>query len=144
MRDRRAPTSERALTLATGGIVQAKAAGQRTELIVYYSGHADPAGLLLGAQRFEYALLRTRLDAIPADVRLVVLDACASGAMLRPKGGTPAAPFVDVGVASGHAYVASAAADELRRSRTGSRRASSRTTSWPACAAPPAPRATGA
>jgi len=107
---------ERALATVTGSILQAQAADPsvRTELVLYYSGHADPAGLLLGSQRFEYATLRRQLDLVPADVRVVVLDACASGALLRAKGGTPVDAFVDVGgAAKGHAYVTSAAADEV-------------------------------
>lgn len=114
LRDPARADLERALALATGLVVQHHARGERTELVVYYSGHADAGGLLLGTERFDYPSLRARLEAVPADVRVVILDACASGAMLRGKGGTPAAPFVDAGeVATGHAYLASAAADEV-------------------------------
>src|SRR6185295_573676 len=59
----------------------------RIEVVVYYSGHADEQGLLLGGDRYSYRSLRDRLDAIPADVRIAVLDACASGAFTRHKGG---------------------------------------------------------
>jgi hypothetical protein len=59
----------------------------RVEVVVYYSGHADDQGLLLGVDRYPYRMLRDRLDAIPADVRIAVLDACASGAFTRLKGG---------------------------------------------------------
>jgi hypothetical protein len=43
-------------------------AGGRTELLVYYSGHADDKGLLLGDDRYSYRSLRDRLDDVPADV----------------------------------------------------------------------------
>jgi len=66
---------------------QARANGIRTELLFYYSGHADAEGLQLGKQHVSYRSLRTALDSLPADVRLGVLDACASGAALRAKGG---------------------------------------------------------
>src|SRR5262245_41476396 len=38
----------------------------RTEVLVYYSGHADEQGLLIGDDRYSYRALRTRLDQIPA------------------------------------------------------------------------------
>ena len=46
------------------------AAGGRTEVVLYYSGHADEQGLLIGADRYSYRTLRDRLDQIPADVRI--------------------------------------------------------------------------
>ncbi len=92
----------------------AEEAGERTELLVYYSGHSDEEGLLPTGELYDYRTLRGELDAIPADVRLLVLDSCASGAMVRQKGGTMRAPFlVDESVAvSGHAYLTSSSADE--------------------------------
>src|SRR5512143_2911950 len=79
-----------ALDQVSARIVAGKRAGNgggRTELLVYYSGHADEKGLLLGDDRYSYGSLRERLDRIPADVRIAVLDACASGAFIRIKGG---------------------------------------------------------
>jgi hypothetical protein len=68
--------------------------GGRVEVVVYYSGHADEKGLLLAEDRYSYRTLRDRLDQIPADVRIAVLDACASGAFTRRKGGRVRAPFL--------------------------------------------------
>ena len=68
--------------------------GGRVEVVVYYSGHADEKGLLLAEDRYSYRTLRDRLDQIPADVRIAVLDACASGAFTRRKGGRARAPFL--------------------------------------------------
>ena len=87
----------------------------RTEVIVYYSGHADEKGLLLGEDRFSYVSLRDRLDQIPADVRIAVLDACASGAFTRIKGGRARPPFLVDQSASmrGHAFLTSSAATEV-------------------------------
>ena len=59
----------------------------RTEVLIYYSGHADEEGLLLGEERLPYGQLREMMDAVPSDVRITVLDACASGAITRIKGG---------------------------------------------------------
>jgi len=88
--------------------------GGRTELVLYYSGHADDKGLLLGSDRYSYRGLRDRLDEVPADVRIAVLDACASGAITRLKGGKPQPPFL-VDASSdmrGHAFLTSSAETE--------------------------------
>jgi hypothetical protein len=86
----------------------------RTELLVYYSGHADDKGLLLGEDRYSYRSLRDRLDQVPADVRIAVLDACASGAITRIKGGRPQPPFLvdESADMRGHAILTSSAATE--------------------------------
>jgi hypothetical protein len=86
----------------------------RVEVIVYYSGHADEQGLLLGGDRYSYRTLRDRLDAIPADVRIAVLDACASGAFTRLKGGKVRPPFLvdESADMRGHAFLTSSAETE--------------------------------
>ena len=86
----------------------------RTEVILYYSGHADEKGLLLGNDRLSYDTLRDRLDAIPADVKISVLDACASGAITRVKGGLRKGAFlVDASSSTrGQAFITSSSADE--------------------------------
>jgi hypothetical protein len=86
----------------------------RTEVLVYYSGHADETGLLLGEERYSYRELRDRVDSIPADVRIAVLDACASGAITRLKGGQPRPAFLVDASSSmhGHAFLTSSSADE--------------------------------
>jgi hypothetical protein len=76
-------------------LVRASAAtGVRRELLVYYSGHSDEEGLLVQGQRLGYEDLRTRLQAVPVDVRLAILDSCASGAFTRRKGGVHRPPFL--------------------------------------------------
>lgn len=92
----------------------AGANGGRTEVLFYYSGHADEKGLLLGEDRYSYRSLRDRLDQIPADVRIAVLDACASGGFIRLKGGRVRPPFlVDESAAMrGHAFLTSSGKSE--------------------------------
>ncbi|MBX7082108.1 MAG: caspase family protein [Nannocystaceae bacterium] len=88
--------------------------GKRTQLIFYYSGHSDERGLLLAGERVDYATLRGRVQSMQADVRIAVLDSCASGAFTRSKGGTRRPPFL-VGASSsveGHAFLTSSSADE--------------------------------
>jgi len=88
---------------------------QRTELIFYYSGHSDEEGLLLRGEKLTYSELRARIESIPADVRVAVLDSCASGAMTRGKGGVFRAPFMtdDSVKVKGHAFLTSSSADEV-------------------------------
>jgi len=86
----------------------------RTEVVVYYSGHADEQGLLIGGDRYSYRTLRDRLDQIPADVRIAVLDACASGAFTRVKGGKVRPAFLvdESADMRGHAFLTSSAETE--------------------------------
>ena len=89
--------------------------GVRREVVIYYSGHSDEDGLLIGADRVSYDELRTRIQGIPAEVRLAILDSCASGAFTRRKGGVHRAPFLMDASADtkGHAYLASSAINEV-------------------------------
>jgi hypothetical protein len=94
---------------------QARASGaHRVEVLLYYSGHSDEEGLLLRGERLDYGELRRALDALPADVRIAVLDSCASGAFARRKGGSPRPAFlVDAGSrVRGHAILTSSSEDE--------------------------------
>jgi hypothetical protein len=86
----------------------------RREVFVYFSGHSDEEGLLLGIERVSYRELRQWIDALGADVRIAVLDSCASGALIRLKGGVHRAPFLsDVSSqARGHAFLTASSADE--------------------------------
>ncbi|MCO4773010.1 MAG: caspase family protein [Deltaproteobacteria bacterium] len=86
----------------------------RTELFFYYSGHSDEQGLLLGGERVGYSDLREALDSLPADVRIAILDSCASGAFTRLKGGTRRTPFLvdSTGDVRGHAFLTSSSEDE--------------------------------
>jgi Caspase domain len=106
-----------AFDLLESRVAEARRAGSaagRTEVLVYYSGHADEQGLLLGDDRYSYRALRTRLDRIPSDVRIAVLDACASGAFTRIKSGRSRPAFLvdESADMRGHAFLTSSAATE--------------------------------
>ena len=92
----------------------ARAETDRIELVVYYSGHSDEMGLLLGGERVAYSELRRALERPRADVRVAILDSCASGALLRQKGGKWLPPFtLDAsGAVKGHAFLTATSADE--------------------------------
>jgi hypothetical protein len=83
--------------------------------LFYYSGHADAVGLRLGDERYHFDALKHDLRAIPANVRLGVLDACRSGTITRLKGAevTESILGADDGVAEGEAWLTASADDEL-------------------------------
>jgi hypothetical protein len=94
----------------------AKAAGERTLLLVYYSGHASPAGLELGADRLSFETLRSVLAASGAEAKIAVVDACEAGLLTQVKGAA-AAPSLEFTLpaddaVSGMALIASTAVGE--------------------------------
>nr|MCH9684606.1 caspase family protein [Deltaproteobacteria bacterium] len=76
---------EEALDRVEARIEEAKHSGQHIQFVFYYSGHSDEQGLLLSGEQMTYKALRQRVQQIPADVRIAVLDSCASGAFTRTK-----------------------------------------------------------
>ncbi len=91
------------------------ALGRRTEVVVYYSGHSDETGLLLGDDRFEFKDFKASLLAVPADVRIAIVDACSSGALVQTKGGVHQPGFLldQANDVSGNAFVTSSSANEV-------------------------------
>lgn len=84
------------------------------QFLFYYSGHSDERGLLLGEQRVDYPTLRAWIDDVSADVRIAILDSCASGAFTRLKGGVKTAPFLAASLTDvkGHAFLTSSSENE--------------------------------
>jgi opacity protein-like surface antigen len=109
-----APALRAALAKVAVETGRARSAGQRVELFLYFSGHSDEQGLLLGRSQLPYAELRAELERVPADVRVAILDSCSSGAITRAKGGVHRPPFLLDASSSvtGHAFLTSSAADE--------------------------------
>lgn len=93
---------------------QARKQGRRVELVFYFSGHSDEVGLLLDTEKVPYREARAAIDRLPADVRVAVLDSCASGAFTRLKGGKRRQPFLydESSSVKGHAFLTSSSADE--------------------------------
>lgn len=93
---------------------EAAGSAARLELLVYYSGHSDESGLLLGEEKVRYDEFRARIDAVPAKIRLAVVDACASGALTRLKGGKrlPAFAVDQSSRLSGYAFLTSSSGTE--------------------------------
>ncbi|KMQ52892.1 Serine/threonine protein kinase [Chitinispirillum alkaliphilum] len=61
--------------------------------LFYYSGHSDGEYLLLGDQRYSLREIKTFLDSSKADIRIAVIDACYSGAVIAFRGGRRGEPF---------------------------------------------------
>jgi hypothetical protein len=93
---------------------EARRAAGRVEVLVYFSGHADEQGLMLGPERLSYKDLRASIRAMDADVGIAVLDACASGAITRLKSGSAHPAFLsDVSMdVQGYAFLASSSEGE--------------------------------
>lgn len=66
---------------------------EETGLVVFYSGHADAEALHLGGTHLPHDELRAIVEQAPAAVRLLVVDACRSGAISRVKGTRRAPAF---------------------------------------------------
>jgi hypothetical protein len=103
------------ITKARELIIKNKKKGERSEIIVYYSGHSDEEGLLLGRDKILYRDLRKQIDELPGDVKIAILDSCSSGAFTRIKGGKMLSPFMsdpsyDM---KGYAFLTSSSSDEV-------------------------------
>ncbi len=104
-----------ALVRAEAKVMAARAAGERTLLVVYYSGHAGGAGLEFGDERFSYDELKDAAARSSAEARIVIVDACEAGMLTQVKGARAEAridfalPVDDV---RGTAFIASTAVGE--------------------------------
>jgi hypothetical protein len=108
---------ERAITEARDRVsFFKKSPDVRTVVFFYFSGHSDGEAIELGQEKLAYPRLKALLSGTGGDVRLVVVDACRSGAGLREKGGKPADGFsirlADTLQTTGEAFITSSAADE--------------------------------
>jgi hypothetical protein len=75
-----------------------RTAGQPAVLLVFYSGHGDAAALHAGATRLPLEQLEALVRGSAAAFRLLIVDACRSGALTRVKGGAGVpAPRLEIG-----------------------------------------------
>ena len=103
-----------ALALVRDRAAGARREGARVEVILYYSGHADEQGLMLGKEALLYRELRDAVHGMAAEVGITVLDACASGVITRLKGGRARPAFLtdDSMRMQGHAFLTSSSENE--------------------------------
>jgi hypothetical protein len=64
-----------ALDALDGRARQANARGEKTSLVVYYSGHAREGALRLGESQLPLEALKRRLAQAPFDIRIGIFDA---------------------------------------------------------------------
>jgi Caspase domain len=87
-----------------------------TILLVFYSGHGDRHSLHLGKSRLDLRALEQLVRGSAATMRLLILDACQSGALTRVKGGTSAPRMaIDLGgrlAGEGLVFLTSSSASE--------------------------------
>jgi hypothetical protein len=114
LRGKGATAVRRAIITVNDRIRTTRRDGDVTVLMVYYSGHADASALHLSGERLELRELEALVRGSPADVRLLIIDACRSGAITRVKGGHPA-PAVSLDeplLGEGLVFLTSSAAGE--------------------------------
>jgi hypothetical protein len=116
LRGENAGAVRRALISVNDRIRSRPQSGARAMLLVFFSGHADASALHLAASAFELAELRQLVRGSAAAFRLLVVDACRSGALTRVKGGRDGPPFaivLDGGPAGeGAVFLTSSSANE--------------------------------
>lgn len=108
----------RSTLIAINDRIRASVANPNTQVVlfVYYSGHADDRSLHLGNTDLTIEELSQLVRGSAATFRLLVLDACRSGALTRVRGGRITAPFpVATGSAlrgTGLAFITASSATE--------------------------------
>jgi len=75
-------------------VASSRAVNMRTEIVFYYAGHSDEEGFLLNREKYSYSALNEQLSGIPVDMRIVIVDSCASGAFARIRSGGRSFPFL--------------------------------------------------
>ncbi len=79
--------------LATLDDVLRALGGRPSQLVFYYSGHADTQSLYPAGKPLDLDQLRERLDSARATVRIGIIDACRGGGWTGAKGLSPTEPF---------------------------------------------------
>lgn len=87
------------------------AAGIATEFVFYHAGHAGSTGMELGPSVLPWSRLREALAATRATARVAIVDACASGSLLRARGGKFVLPAPTP--LAGEAWILSSRAEEV-------------------------------
>jgi len=104
-----------ALGRAEARVRAARASGERTLLVVFYSGHAGAGGLEFGAERVGYDELKEVAARSSAEAKVVVVDACEAGALTQVKGARAEARIdfaLPADEVHGTAFIASTAVGE--------------------------------
>jgi hypothetical protein len=110
-------TLRQALTEISSVLTEHRNKEEQTSFLFYYSGHARADALSLGEDEIPLKEVRSILESLPATLKIVILDACQTGAFSRIKGADPAADFSHNSMSmlntSGMAVIASSSAAEM-------------------------------
>lgn len=102
---------------ARNRIRDARAAGEKVQFLIYFSGHGSQEALHINGEKLPLAEIRAYFRDIEADLKLLIADACHSGALIQPKGAAlaPAAPirYQDELKVNGSAILTSSSAGEM-------------------------------
>lgn len=116
LREPSADAVQQALISLNERIRQQTDAGHPSLLFVYYSGHGDAENLHLGRSALSVRRLEQLVSGSAATFRVLVLDACRSGALTRVKGVRQAPPIpIVLGervTGEGAIFLTSSSADE--------------------------------
>jgi caspase domain-containing protein len=115
LRGKRPAAMEDAVKTLEPKIRAAHSRGERTFLLVYYSGHAGSGGLEMEGERLPFETLRGLVSQSGADAKVAIVDACEAGLLTQVKGAkaAPALAFALPGDdVSGTAFIASTAVGE--------------------------------
>ncbi len=104
----------REIKILAENVARAKDRFRRVEVIFYYSGHSDEESIFLGDDRVSYREFKDLITTMNADVRIAIIDSCASGALALPKGVIKRPPFLmDTAYdMKGYAFMTSSSASE--------------------------------
>ncbi|MBL8027377.1 MAG: caspase family protein [Fibrobacteres bacterium] len=78
---------EALLQEVSGRVKEIKKQDKSVQLTVYYSGHGGDDGFHMNGKTLEVATIRKRFEEMDADLKILIADACFSGALLDEKGG---------------------------------------------------------
>jgi len=70
-----------------GRVKELKKQGEQVEVFVYYSGHGDDNAFHIQGEELPLSAVREFFNGMDADLKILVADACQSGALLSAKGG---------------------------------------------------------
>ncbi len=84
---------EAAFQEISGRVKEIKRNGSEVEVILYFSGHGSDNAFHLNGQELSVAFIREYFDSMQADLKIMIADACYSGALLVNKGGALAKPY---------------------------------------------------
>jgi Caspase domain len=76
-----------ALDEVKGRVRELRKAGTESLVLIYYSGHGSAQGLHIRGKVFSKDDLSRYLESLQSNLKIVILDACESGDLLRAKGG---------------------------------------------------------